>query len=79
MSTDTNKEIDIGSPDTEVSVKKMFGIDSDLTIPAYKKTNDYVPEIDKDYLFNKDTTFIIQKGSQKSYFNKIIQTFTFYI
>ena len=42
MSTDTNKEIDIGSPDTEVSVKKMFGIDSDLTIPAYKKTNDYV-------------------------------------
>ena len=62
MSTDTNKEIDIGSPDTEVSVKKMFGIDSDLTIPAYKKTNDYVPEIDKDYLFNKDTTLAILAG-----------------
>ena len=40
MSTDTNKEIDIGSPDTEVSVKKIFGIDSDLTIPAFKKTNE---------------------------------------
>ena len=62
MSTDTNKEIDIGSPDTEVSVKKMFGIDSDLTIPAYKKTNDYVPEIDEDYLFNKDTTLAILAG-----------------
>ena len=62
MSTDTNKEIDIGSPDTEISVKKMFGIDSDLTIPAYKKTNDYVPEIDKDYLFNKDTTLAILAG-----------------
>ena len=62
MSTDTNKEIDIGSPDTEVSVKKMFGIDSDLIIPAYKKTNDYVPEIDKDYLFNKDTTLAILAG-----------------
>jgi hypothetical protein len=36
MSTDTNKELDIGSPDTEVSVKKMFGIDSDLMIPAFK-------------------------------------------
>ena len=62
MSTDTNKEIDIGSPDTEVSVKKIFGIDSDLTIPAFKKTNDYVPEIDKDYLFNKDTTLAILAG-----------------
>ena len=62
MSTDTNKELDIGSPDTEVSVKKMFGIDSDLMIPAFKKSNDYVPEIDEDYLFNKDTTLAILAG-----------------
>ena len=62
MSADTNKEIDIGSPDTEVSAKKIFDIDSDLTIPAYKKTNDYVPEIDEDYLFNKDTTLAILAG-----------------
>ena len=53
MSTDTNTSIDIGKPDTEISVKKMFGIDSDMKVPAFKKRNDYVPEIDNDYLFNK--------------------------
>ena len=50
MSTETNKELDIGDPDTEVSVKKMFGFDSNLTVPAYKKSNDYVPDIDEDLL-----------------------------
>ena len=62
MSTETNKELDIGDPDTEVSVKKMFGFDSNLTVPAYKKSNDYVPDIDEDYLFNKDTTLAILAG-----------------
>ena len=76
MSTDTNKELDIGSPDTEVSVKKMFGIDSDLMIPAFKKSNDYVPEIDEDYLFNKDTTLAILAGSNTivvSWFKDIME------
>ena len=62
MSAETNKELDIGDPDTEVSVKKMFGFDSNLTVPAYKKSNDYVPDIDEDYLFNKDTTLAILAG-----------------
>ena len=62
MSTDTNTSIDIGKPDTEISVKKMFGIDSDMKVLAFKKRNDYVPEIDNDYLFNKDTTLSILAG-----------------
>lgn len=49
-------------PDTEVSVKKMFGIESDLTVPAYKERSQYVPEIDQDYLFDKDTTLAILAG-----------------
>ena len=50
MSTDTKKVIDIGSPDIEISVKEMFGLDTDLKVPAYSKTNEYVPEIDEVYL-----------------------------
>ncbi|MEC9382420.1 MAG: cobaltochelatase subunit CobS [Pseudomonadota bacterium] len=62
MSTDTTTALDIGEPDTEVSVKKAFGIDSDMTIPAFKKKNDYVPDVDDDYLFNAETTLSILAG-----------------
>ena len=38
MSTDTKTTIDIGSPDIELSVKEIFGLDTDLKVPAYSKT-----------------------------------------
>ena len=41
MSTDTQSTLDIGSPDTEISVKKFFGLDTELTVPAYSKKNEY--------------------------------------
>ena len=62
MSTDTKKTIDIGSPDIELSVREIFGLDTDLKVPAYSKTNEYVPEIDEDYLFNHETTIAILAG-----------------
>ena len=62
MSTDTKTTIDIGSPDIELSVKEIFGLDTDLKVPAYSKTNEYVPEIDEDYLFNHETTIAILAG-----------------
>ena len=62
MSTDTQSTLDIGSPDTEISVKKVFGLDTELKVPAYSKKNEYVPEIDKDYLFNHETTIAILAG-----------------
>ena len=62
MSTDTQSTLDIGSPDTEISVKKVFGLDTELTVPAYSKKNEYVPEIDEDYLFNHETTIAIIAG-----------------
>ena len=62
MSTDTKKIIDIGSPDIELSVREIFGLDTDLKVPAYSKTNEYVPEIDEDYLFNHETTIAILAG-----------------
>ena len=62
MSTDTTTTLDIGEPDTEISVKKIFGIDTNMTIPAFKKKNNYVPDIDDDYLFNTETTLSILAG-----------------
>ena len=49
-------------PDIKLSVKQTFGIDTDLEIEAFSKKNEYVPEIDKNYIFDKDTTLAILSG-----------------
>ena len=51
-----------GMPDTELSVKKTFNIDSDMTVPAYRERTEHVPEVDPDYLFDKATTLAILAG-----------------
>ena len=49
-------------PDTKISVRKAFGIDSDLEVPAYSQGDSYVPDFDPDYLFDKQTTLAILAG-----------------
>ena len=51
-----------GMPDITVSVRKTFGIDSDLQVPAFSKPNDYVPDKDEAYRFDRDTTLAILAG-----------------
>jgi len=48
-----------GMPDMSVSVRQLFGIDTDLEVPAYSQAEEHVPENDPDYLFNKDVTLAI--------------------
>ena len=47
-------------PDIKLSVKH-FGFDSEMKVGAFSK-NDYVPKIDPDYKFDKDTTLSILAG-----------------
>ncbi len=49
-------------PDREVSVRDVFGIDSDLMVPAYSEPTDHVPSVDENYLFDKNTTLAILAG-----------------
>ncbi len=49
-------------PDIKLSVKQTFGIDSELEVEAFSKRNEYVPEIDKNYMFDKDTTLAVLSG-----------------
>jgi cobaltochelatase CobS len=51
-----------GPPDTKVSVRKVFGIDSDMDAPAYSAPDEHVPDFDPDYLFDRDTTLAILAG-----------------
>jgi len=49
-------------PDIRISVKQTFGIESDLEVDAFSKKNEFVPDIDKDYKFDRDTTLAILSG-----------------
>jgi cobaltochelatase CobS len=49
-------------PDIKISVKQTFGIDTDMEIDAFSKKNEFVPKIDLDYKFDRDTTLAILSG-----------------
>ena len=41
-----------GLPDTRVSVRKLFSIDTDMEkTTAYSHADEHVPDVDPDYLF----------------------------
>ena len=49
-------------PDIKVSVRQVFGIDSDMEVPAFSEINDYVPAIDETYKFDHETSLAILAG-----------------
>ena len=53
-------------PDIKISAKQVFGIKSDIRIPAFSKSNPLVPKIDKNYFFDNDTTLAILTGFSKN-------------
>ena len=58
----TGSELPAGGPDISVSVRQSFGIDSDMEVPAFSQGNDYVPDLDEAYRFDRDTTLAILAG-----------------
>ena len=56
-------QTDVGLiPDTQVSARQLFGIDTDLEVPAYSRADEHVPDADPDYIFDRDTTLAILAG-----------------
>ena len=49
-------------PDIKLSIKQTFGLDSDMEVDAFSQKGEYVPEIDKTYKFDRDTTLAIISG-----------------
>ena len=64
-----------GLPDMKVSVRQVFGIDSDMEVPAYSKADEHVPDVDSDYRFDRPTTLAILAGFSKNR-PSMIWTFT---
>ena len=55
-----------GLPDMKVSVRQVFGIDSDMEVPAYSEPDDHVPDVDQDYRFDRETTLAILAGFSRN-------------
>jgi cobaltochelatase CobS len=49
-------------PDIKISVAQLFGIEADIEVPAYTQANEYVPDLDENYVFDRQTTLAILAG-----------------
>ena len=60
--TSFNTEYTDRKPDIELDVLQTFDLDLDLKVPAFSEPNEYVPNIDPAYKFDKETTLAILAG-----------------
>ena len=49
-------------PDKQVSIRDVFGVDSDMLVPAFSHRDSHVPDIDESYRFDPQTTLAIVAG-----------------
>ena len=52
----------IDLPDITVKARDVFGIDTDMEVPAFSTHTEHVPEIDETYKFDRETTLAILAG-----------------
>lgn len=55
-------DIALIKPDRTLHVRDTFGIDLDMTVPAFTQQDEHVPEIDSAYRFNPQVTLAILAG-----------------
>jgi cobaltochelatase CobS len=49
-------------PDRTVSIREVFGVDSDMRVPAFSRRDSHVPDLDEAYRFDPQTTLAICAG-----------------
>ena len=49
-------------PDREVAVRDLFGIDTEMRVPAFAGRDPHVPEVDPAYRFNPEVTLALLAG-----------------
>jgi cobaltochelatase CobS len=61
MMTDSTYDL-TNTPNQDISVKDVFGIETDMVVKGFEEKSDRVPDIDKTYKFDPDTTLAILAG-----------------
>src|ERR1043165_1185290 len=56
----------LAAPDKAAKIRGLFGIDSDMEIPAFSEADERVPDLDPAYVFDPDTTLAICAGFSKN-------------
>ncbi|HYD06376.1 MAG TPA: AAA family ATPase, partial [Reyranella sp.] len=59
---DSRGQTVLARPDRQISVREVFGIDVDMTCPAFSEADERVPDFDAAYVFDPDTTLAILAG-----------------
>ncbi len=52
----------MSAPDKVAKVRDLFGVDSDMEVPAFSEADERVPDLDPAYVFDPDTTLAICAG-----------------
>lgn len=55
-------DIKLEQPNIMISVRDVFGIDTNLKVPAFSERDAHVPEVDSAYQFNPEVTLAILAG-----------------
>ncbi|MGV3482149.1 MAG: cobaltochelatase subunit CobS, partial [Sphingobium sp.] len=59
---DSRESTVLDAPDKQVSVRDLFGIDTEMMVPAFSEADERVPDLDPAYVFDGDTTLAILAG-----------------
>src|SRR5215204_6422622 len=54
------------APDKVAKVRDLFGVESDMEVPAFSEADERVPDLDPTYVFDPDTTLAIAAGFSKN-------------
>jgi cobaltochelatase CobS len=63
---ESRSETALSAPDKMARVRDLFGIDSDMEVPAFSEADERVPDLDPAYVFDPDTTLAICAGFSKN-------------
>jgi len=59
---DSRETTILDAPDKMVGIRELFGIDSDMQVPAFSEADERVPDLDPAYVFDPDTTLAVLAG-----------------
>src|SRR5436189_5169320 len=63
---ESRSETVLAAPDKMAKIRELFGIDSDMEVPAFSEADERVPDLDPAYVFDPDTTMAIAAGFSKN-------------
>ncbi len=63
---ESRSETVLSAPDKMARIRDLFGIDSDMEVPAFSEADERVPDLDPAYVFDPDTTLAICAGFSKN-------------